>query len=91
MISTTDILSLTHFHQGHSVSIRACYRNVDQGFSESGSLAFFWSTMGVEKSIIRAKALVLGVNMLALLTWLALTTSASQVDMVGVKARHRER
>lgn len=83
--------SLTHPDQGYSVTIRTWYRNIDQGFSDSGSLAFFGSTVRAMKSIVRAEALVLCVDVLALLTWLVLATSTSQVNMVGVEARRKKR
>lgn len=68
------------------MSVGAGNRNVDQGFSESGSLAFFGSTVGAMKSVVGAEALVLGVDVLPLLARVVLTTCSSQVDQVGVKA-----
>lgn len=78
----------TNLDQGHSVPIRTCQRNVDQRFSESWSLAFFGSTEGAVKSIIRAQVLVLCVDVLALLAVLVLTISAGQVNVVGVETGH---
>lgn len=78
----------THLDQGYSVSIRTCYRNIDEGFSESWSTAFFGPTVRAMESIIWAQALVLCIDMLALLAWLVLTTCARQTNVVRVITGH---
>lgn len=80
-----------YLDQWHSVSVRAGDGNVDQGFSVKESLAVFSSTMGAVKSIIRTEALVLGVDVLALLAWPGLATCTRHVYMVGVEARCMKR
>lgn len=83
-------LARTHLDQGHSVSIRAGYRDVDQRLPQCWSLAFFGSTIGGMQTVVWAEVLVLGVDVLALLAWLVLATSASQVDVVGVETGHED-
>lgn len=83
-------LAQTHLDQGHSVSIRAGYRDVDQRLPQCWSLAFFGSTIGAIQTVVWAEVLVLGVDVLALLAWLVLATSASQVDVVGVETGHED-
>lgn len=90
-LHVNEKLSHTNLDQGNPVSIRAWYRNIDKWFFESWSLAFFRSTIGAIKSIIRAEILVLCIDVLALLTWMIVATSSSEVNMVGVKTGHRKK
>lgn len=80
-----------HLNQGNSLPIRACNRNINQGLSQSGSLAFSGSIEGAMKSIIGTQVLVLCVDVLPLLAWLVLTTRSCQVDVVGVKTKKKRR
>lgn len=79
-----------HLDQRYSVSIRACNRDVDQRLPQCWSLAFFGSTIGAMQTVVWAEVLVLGVDVLSLLAWLVLATSAGQVDVVGVETGHED-